>query len=110
VACCVQQQRRSRTSRSSTVQTTLRKLRALDAILAVGRGVRAQDKGAPAGEEVLVECMQCLLALVQVRPRMHAWCACVRKWEACHTFSQRGAGAWENVRKYVLRSCCGRPF
>lgn len=63
---CVQQQRRSRTVGTQTLQTALRKLRALDVILTVGRGVKPEDKGTAAGEEVLVESMQCLLALVQV--------------------------------------------
>jgi hypothetical protein len=62
----VQQQRRSRTVGTQTLQTVLRKLRALDVILTVGRGVKPEDKGTEAGEEVLVESMQCLLALVQV--------------------------------------------
>lgn len=52
---------------TQTLQTALRKLRALDTILTVGRGVSPADKGTAAGEEVLVESMQCLLALVQVR-------------------------------------------
>lgn len=63
----MQQQRRTRTAGTQTLQTTLRKLRALDVILTVGRGVKHPDKGTAAGEEVLVESMQCLLALVQVR-------------------------------------------
>lgn len=62
----VQQQRRSRSVGTQTLQTTLRKLRALDVILAIGRGLQPTAKGTAAGEEVLVESMQCLLALVQV--------------------------------------------
>jgi hypothetical protein len=57
----VQQQRRSRTVGTQTLQTVLRK---------------PEDKGTEAGEEVLVESMQCLLALVQVRSSFILWSRC----------------------------------
>lgn len=69
----VQQQRRGRAAEAQHVLAALRKLRALDTILTVGRLLPAEERGASAGgEAVLVECLQCILALVRGNGTMRA--------------------------------------
>lgn len=69
----MQQQRRGRAAEAQHVLAALRKLRALDTILTVGRLLPEAERGASAGgEAVLVECLQCILALVRGNGTMRA--------------------------------------